>query len=69
MKMWNRFSAAKKELFLLLVMAGFGLVKQFLVYNLPIMAVPKGIHDDWIMVHRYPRGSTTTGSWCTWRIP
>ena len=51
MKMWNRLSAAKKELFLLLVMAGFGLVKQFLVYNLPIMAVPKGIHDDWIMVH------------------
>ena len=51
MKMWNRLSAAKKELFLLLVMAGFGLAKQFLVYNLPIMAVPKGIHDDWIMVH------------------
>jgi len=32
-------------------MVGLGLLKQFLVYNLPIMAVPKGIHDDWIMVH------------------
>lgn len=42
---------SKKELCLFLFMAGFGLVKQFLVYNLPIMAVPKGIHDDWIMVH------------------
>lgn len=41
----------KKELLLLLFMVGFGLLKQFLVYNLPIMAVPKGIHDDWIMVH------------------
>ncbi|MCI8599874.1 MAG: hypothetical protein HFJ10_15780 [Lachnospiraceae bacterium] len=41
----------KKELFLLLFLIGMGLVKQFLVYNLPLMAVPKGIHDDWIMVH------------------
>ena len=41
----------KKEWLLFLFMAGFGLLKQFLVYNLPIMAVPKGIHDDWIMVH------------------
>lgn len=41
----------KRELLLFLFMAGFGLFKQFLVYNLPIMAVPKGIHDDWIMVH------------------
>lgn len=41
----------KGELLLFLFMAGFGLLKQFLVYNLPIMAVPKGIHDDWIMVH------------------
>lgn len=32
-------------------MAFFGVLKEFLVYNLPIMAVPKGIHDDWIMVH------------------
>lgn len=40
-----------KELLLLLFMVGFGLLKQFLVHNLPIMAVPKGIHDDWIMVH------------------
>ena len=51
MNMWKRLSPVKKEIFLLLIMAGFGLVKQFLVYNLPIMAVPKGIHDDWIMVH------------------
>lgn len=29
----------------------FALFKQSLTYNLPIMAVPKGIHDDWIMVH------------------
>lgn len=29
----------------------FGVLKEFLVYNLPLMAVPKGIHDDWIMVH------------------
>lgn len=41
----------KKEILLLAFMAGFGLLKQFLIYNLPIMAVPKGIHDDWIMVH------------------
>ncbi len=32
-------------------MAGLGLVKQFLICDLPIMAVPRGIHDDWIMVH------------------
>ena len=51
MNMWKRLSPVKKEIFLLLIMSGFGLVKQFLVYNLPIMAVPKGIHDDWIMVH------------------
>ncbi|MEH2957927.1 hypothetical protein [Candidatus Merdisoma sp. JLR.KK006] len=42
---------SRKELLLFLFMAGMGLLKQFLVYNLPIMAVPKGIHDDWIMVH------------------
>ncbi|MEH2955521.1 hypothetical protein VV089_21530 [Candidatus Merdisoma sp. JLR.KK011] len=41
----------KRELLLFLFMASFGLFKQFLIYNLPIMAVPKGIHDDWIMVH------------------
>ena len=41
----------KRELLLFLFMAGFGVFKQFLIYNLPIMAVPKGIHDDWIMVH------------------
>lgn len=51
MKMWKRLSPVKKEVFLFLIMAGFGMIKQFLVYNLPIMAVPKGIHDDWIMVH------------------
>lgn len=46
-----KWKLPKRELFLFLFMAGFGLLKQFLVYNLPIMAVPKGIHDDWIMVH------------------
>ncbi len=46
-----RHKISKKELQLFLFMAGFGLLKQFLVYNLPLMAVPKGIHDDWIMVH------------------
>ena len=46
-----KWKIPKKELQLLLFMAAFGLVKQFLIYNLPIMAVPKGIHDDWIMVH------------------
>ena len=51
MKMWKGLSPVKKEIFLLLIMAVFGLVKQLLVYNLPIMAVPKGVHDDWIMVH------------------
>ena len=40
MNMWKRLSPVKKEIFLLLIMSGFGLVKQFLVYNLPIMAVP-----------------------------
>lgn len=47
----KNLSTGKKELcfFLILVLLGAG--KQFLVYNLPIMAVPKGIHDDWIMVH------------------
>lgn len=46
-----KWKIPKKELQLFLFMAAFGLVKQFLIYNLPIMAVPKGIHDDWIMVH------------------
>lgn len=46
-----KWKIPKKELQLLFFMAAFGLVKQFLIYNLPIMAVPKGIHDDWIMVH------------------
>lgn len=41
----------KKELMLAVFFVGMGLLKQFLVYNLPLMAVPKGIHDDWIMVH------------------
>ena len=47
----KNLSTGKKELcfFLILVLLGAG--KQFLVYNLPIMAVPRGIHDDWIMVH------------------
>ena len=47
---WKR-KVSGKELLLFLFMAGFGLLKQFFVYNLPIMAVPKGVHDDWIMVH------------------
>lgn len=47
---WKR-KVSRKELLLFLFMAGFGLLKQFFVYNLPIMAVPKGVHDDWIMVH------------------
>ena len=51
MKTWKNLSVEKKELFLFLFMAAAGLIKQFLVYNLPIMAVPRGIHDDWIMVH------------------
>lgn len=41
----------KREIYLFLFMIGLGLLKQFLVCDLPIMAVPKGIHDDWIMVH------------------
>ena len=47
----KNLTTGKRELcfFLILVLLGAG--KQFLVYNLPIMAVPKGIHDDWIMVH------------------
>lgn len=44
-------SLKRKEFFLAFFFLSFGLLKQFLVYNLPIMAVPKGIHDDWIMVH------------------
>ena len=60
----------KGELLLFLFMAGFGLLKQFLVYNLPIMAVPKGIHDDWIMVHLAE--TLRNGQWgclspCIWR--
>lgn len=51
MKAWNRLSPVKKEILLFLAMAAAGLIKQFLICNLPIMAVPKGIHDDWIMVH------------------
>lgn len=51
MKAWNRLSPVKKEAALLIFMAAAGLIKQFLVWNLPIMAVPRGIHDDWIMVH------------------
>ena len=70
MNMWKRLSPVKKEIFLLLIMAGFGLVKQFLVYNLPIMAVPKGIHDDWIMVHLADtlriRGRREKAEGCSW---
>lgn len=46
-----REAAKRKECLLFLFFLGFGLLKQFLVYNLPIMAVPKGVADDWIMVH------------------
>ena len=51
MNFWKNLSTRKKEVFFFLAMAFFGVLKEFLVYNLPIMAVPKGIHDDWIMVH------------------
>ncbi len=51
MKGWKKLSLRQKELCFFLLMVFFGGIKQFLVYNLPIMAVPKGIHDDWIMVH------------------
>ena len=51
MKFWKNQSIRRKEVSFLLAMVLFGVLKEFLVYNLPIMAVPKGIHDDWIMVH------------------
>ena len=51
MKGWEKLSLRQKELCFFLLLVFFGGIKQFLVYNLPIMAVPKGIHDDWIMVH------------------
>ena len=51
MKFWKNQSIRRKEVSFFLAMVLFGGVKEFLVYNLPIMAVPKGIHDDWIMVH------------------
>lgn len=41
----------KKELLFIGFLLLFAGLKQYLTYNLPIMAVPKGIHDDWIMVH------------------
>lgn len=47
----KNISTGKKELCFFLILVLLGAEKQFLVYNLPIMAVPKGIHDDWIMVH------------------
>ena len=51
MKFWENQSIRRKEVSFFLAMVLFGVLKEFLVYNLPIMAVPKGIHDDWIMVH------------------
>ena len=51
MKFWKNQSIRRKEVSFFLAMVLFGVLKEFLVYNLPIMAVPKGIHDDWIMVH------------------
>lgn len=51
MKFWKNQSIRRKEVSFFLAMVLFGGLKEFLVYNLPIMAVPKGIHDDWIMVH------------------
>ncbi len=51
MNFWKNLSTRRKEVFFFLAMVLFGGLKEFLVYNLPIMAVPKGIHDDWIMVH------------------
>ena len=47
----SKWNMRKKEVLLLALFLGMGLLKQFLVCNLPLMAVPKGIHDDWIMVH------------------
>lgn len=51
MKFWKNQLIRRKEVSFFLAMVLFGVLKEFLVYNLPIMAVPKGIHDDWIMVH------------------
>ena len=47
----ERLGKKKKEMFFFLFVIGMGLLKQFLVCDLPIMAVPKGTHDDWLMVH------------------
>lgn len=47
----RQLSRKQKEVVLVLFMVLLGAVKQFLTHDLPIMAVPKGIHDDWIMVH------------------
>ncbi len=41
----------KKELLFAVFLLLFAALRQYLIRDLPIMAVPKGIHDDWIMVH------------------
>ena len=61
MKFWKNQSIRRKEVSFFLAMVLFGVLKEFLVYNLPIMAVPKGIHDDWIMVHM--AGALRSGQW------
>ena len=43
--------AWKKELLFAGFLLLFAGLKQYLTFDLPIMAVPRGIHDDWIMVH------------------
>ena len=43
MNFWKNLSTRRKEVFFFLSMVLFGVLKEFLVYNLPIMAVPKGI--------------------------
>ncbi len=49
---WEKKRAQRKrELLFAGFLFLFAVLKQFLTYDLPIMAVPTGVHDDWIMVH------------------
>ena len=63
MNFWKNLSTRRKEVFFFLSMVLFGVLKEFLVYNLPIMAVAKGIHYDWVIVHMAggPRGGRGVG--------
>lgn len=47
----KRQEQRKRELLFAGFLLLFAVLKQFLTYDLPIMAVPTGVHDDWIMVH------------------